>query len=366
MASYPSNEELSTPVSEVTPMPQLNPMPEEKLGVALVGLGEYASGQLGPALKETVYCRLTAVVSGSDEKRKKWLADNQLKPENLYSYDDFDAIKDNPDIDIVYVVLPNAMHAEYVIRAARAGKHVICEKPLATSVEEGKRMVEACNEAGVLLSVGYRLHFDLFHQEMMRLGQNRILGKVNRIIADDSMDIGDPNQWRVKRELAGGGPLMNNGIYCVQAAQYIIGQLPIAVNALFLPKTDPEKFTDIEEGIQWEMEFADGMIASCETSYSRNGNSLRADTDDGWFELSPAYEYSGLKGRTSTGVLRFPEVNQQALQMDDFAICVKTNKHSKVLGEMGLRDLIILEAIYKSAHNGQKEPLDLDAFKSPS
>ncbi|MBK1438446.1 Gfo/Idh/MocA family oxidoreductase [Parapedobacter sp. ISTM3] len=340
-------------------------IPREKLGVALVGLGEYSSGQLGPALKATAYCSLTAVVSGSEEKRKKWQDEYQLKSENLYSYADFDRIKDNTDIDIVYIVLPNSMHAEYTIRAARAGKHVICEKPLATTVEDGKRMIEACNEAGVRLSVGYRLHFDLFHQELMRLGRGRTLGKVRRIIADDSMAIGEKDQWRVKGSLAGGGPLMNNGIYCVQAAQYITGQLPVAVNASFLPKTDPEKFKDVEEGIQWEMEFVDGTVAICESSYARDGNFLRAEADDGWFELSPAYEYSGLKGRASTGEMIFPEVNQQALQMDDFAICIKNNKTSRVSGEMGLRDLIILKAIYKSASGGRKEPLDLDAFAQP-
>jgi Predicted dehydrogenases and related proteins len=334
----------------------------QKSGVALVGLGEYSSGQLGPALKETAYCSLAGVVSGSEEKRRTWQREYGLDAGSLYSYDNFDDVKDNPDIDIVYIVLPNAMHAEFVIRAARAGKHVICEKPLATTVEDAKRMIEACKEAGVRLSVGYRLHFDLFHQEMMRLARNRIHGNIKRIIADDSMEIGDKNQWRVKGALAGGGPLMNNGIYCVQAAQYLTGEPPVAVRASYLPKTDTEKFADVEEGVRWEMEFGSGVTALCESSYSRNGNSLKVEAEDGWFELSPAYEYNGLKGRTSNGEMIFPKVNQQALQMDDFAICVRHNRPSRVSGEMGLRDVIILEAIYESADTGRRVPLELEAF----
>lgn len=340
----------------------LNTVTKSQLGVALVGLGRYSSGQLGPALRETKHCFLSAVVSGSEEKRRKWQTEYGLKDSNLYSYDDFDQIRNNPDIDIVYIVLPNALHAEYVIQAARAGKHVICEKPLATTVEDGHRMIQACKDAGVWLSVGYRLHFDPYNKEMMRLGQEKIMGKVKKIIADDSMEMG--NEWRVNGSLSGGGPLMNNGIYCVQAAQYISGENPIAVRATFMPVTDPPKFKEVEEGINWEMEFPNGITAFCKSSYSRNGNLLRAEAENGWFELNPAYEYEGLKGHTSEGEMSFPDINQQAEQMDDFALCIKNNVPSKVRGEMGLRDLTILSAIYQSAKSGKRITLDLAPYES--
>ncbi|WP_207514366.1 Gfo/Idh/MocA family protein [Longitalea luteola] len=331
----------------------------QMLGVMLVGLGEYSSGQLGPALKETKHCCLKAVASGDPAKRKKWQQEYNLKEEDLYSYDNFDDIKNNPGIDIVYIVLPNSMHAEYVIRAAKAGKHVICEKPLATTVADCQRMIRACQEAGVKLSMGYRLYFDHFNQEMMRLGQEKVMGNIKRIIADDSMDVGEKNQWRLKYQLSGGGPLVNNGVYCVRAAQYVTGEWPVAVSARFLPKTDPDKFKEVEEGIEWEMEFENGLIASCVSSYSRNGNLLRVEAENGWFELEPAYEYEGLKGKTSQGDMDFPAVNQQAVQMDDFAICLKNKEESRIPGEMGLRDVQIMTAIYESAKTGKKIKLQL-------
>lgn len=336
----------------------------QQLGVALVGLGEYSSSQLGPALKATQHCYLAGVVSGDEQKRKQWQAEYNLKDSNLYSYDNFDAIKDNPDIDIVYIVLPNALHAEYAIRAARAGKHVICEKPMAITVQQCQQMIDACKKYGVKLSIGYRLHFDPFNQEMMRLGQHHEMGKVRKVLAYDSMDIGSPGQWRLNAALAGGGPLMNNGVYCVQAVQYILGELPIAVQASFLPVTDPQKFKEVEEGIRWEMEFAGGAIAYCESSYSKNDNLLRAEAEYGWFELEPAYEYEGLQGRTSESTMDFTAVNQQAVQMDDFATCIKNDEESRVPGEMGLRDVQIMTAIYESAKSGKRLSLQLEAFES--
>lgn len=339
------------------------PVLEKKLGVALVGLGTYSEQQLGPALTETEYCRLTAVVSGSAEKRERWHHQYNLKEKNLYSYEHFDEIRLNGDIDVVYIVLPNSMHAEYVIRAARAGKHVICEKPMATSVEDCLRMIDACRQAGVRLSMGYRLHFDPFNREMMRLGQNQIHGPINRLIAKNGMDVGDKKQWRLKQHLAGGGPLMDVGIYCVQGALYTIGELPIAVTAQFHKKTDFEKFAEVEEGIDWEMEFPSGVKASCQTSFSQDYNILRAEAESGWFELQPAYAYNGLKGKTSEGRMMQTSVNQQAAQMDDFALCVQNSSPTTVPGEMGLRDVRILLAIYKAATTGQRVELRMEEFQ---
>lgn len=334
---------------------------KEKLGVALVGLGSYSSGQLGPALKETKHCYLAGVVTSNQQKRDQWKSEYGLKEENIFSYDNFDQIADSTDIDIVYVVLPNTKHAEYVIRAAKAGKHVICEKPLATSVDDCHRMIDACRDADVKLSVGYRLHYDPFNKEMMRLGQDKVFGEVTKIIADDSMKLEKP-EWRLNGDLSGGGPLMNNGIYCVQAAIFITGELPVAVTAEFMPVTNPSLFKTVEEGIRWEMEFPHGTRAVCESSYSRNGNLLRAEAERGWFQLEPAYEYDGLAGKTSEGEMNFPSVNQQAAQMDDFAQCIKNDGESIVSGEMGLRDVEILMAIYESARTGRKVSLNLAPY----
>ncbi|HEX8038172.1 MAG TPA: Gfo/Idh/MocA family oxidoreductase, partial [Chryseosolibacter sp.] len=257
-----------------------------------------------------------------------------------------------------------SMHAEFVIRAARAGKHVICEKPMATTLDDCHKMIRACKEAGVKFSLGYRLHFDPFNQEMMRLGQNQVLGSVDRVIAKHCMDVGDPGQWRLKRDLAGGGPLMDLGIYCIQGALYTIGELPIAVTAIFQNKSNPEKFRDVEEGIEWQMEFPLGVTASCETSYSTNVNLLHADAVSGWFELQPAYVYSGLKGQTSDGPMNLQAVNQQAEQMDDFALCIQNDSPTRVPPEMGLRDMQIILAVYEAACTGRKVRLHLDEFQN--
>lgn len=325
---------------------------QNKLGIALVGLGKYAEGQLAPALQETKRCHLAGIVTGTPEKADKWKKKYDIPEKNIYNYENFENIKDNPDIDIVYVVLPNALHAEFVIKAAQAGKHVICEKPMAVSLEECDRMIGACKEAGKMLSIGYRLHFEPHNMEMMRLGQKKVYGAIKKIRAQDSM--AEVEGWRLDKNLAGGGPLMDVGIYCVQGCRYTTGMEPIAVRAQELPKTNPEKFRTIEEALTFQLEFPGGITADCKCSYSEDANLLHADAELGWFELSPAYAYEGIKGKTSDGPMNQTKVNQQALQMDDFAAAVMDKRTTPVPGEMGRQDLKILLAIYKAMATGER------------
>ena len=325
---------------------------KQKLGIALVGLGKYSKGQLAPALRETEHCYLAGIVTGSPDKAKDWQKTYNIPAANSYSYESFDAIKDNSDIDIVYVVLPNAMHAEFVVRAARAGKHVICEKPMAVTVEECDKMIAACKEAGVMLSIGYRLHFEPYNKEMMLIGQEKRFGEIKSLEAEHGMS--DTEGWRIENALAGGGALMDVGIYCVQACRYVTGLEPIAVTAKELPKTKPEKFVTVEEAITWQMEFENGLVAQCRTSYSEKQNKLRLEAESGWAELAPAYSYKGIKGKTSEGQMEHEEVNQQALQMDDFALAIKQGRPSPVPGEMGRQDVKILQAIYEAMKSGEK------------
>jgi predicted dehydrogenase len=244
------------------------------------------------------------------------------------------------------------MHAEYTIRAARAGKHVISEKPMATSVEDCDRMIAACKETGKMLSIGYRLHFEPHNLEMMRLGTQKVFGNIKIIQAEDGM--ADVQGWRLNKKLAGGGPLMDVGIYCVQGCRYTTGLEPIAVRAQEGPKKDKTKFSQVEESLTWQLEFPGNIKAACKASYSEDMNLLRAEAEKGWFELSPAYGYGGIKGRTSNGEMDFPQVTQQARQMDDFAIAITSKRPSPVPGEMGRQDLKILMAIYKAMETGQR------------
>lgn len=325
-----------------------------KLGIALVGLGKYSEGELAPALEETKWCRLAGIVTGTPEKAEKWKKKYNIPDKNVYDYKTFDQIVDNPDIDIVYVVLPNSLHAEYVIRAAKAGKHVICEKPMATSAEDAQKMIDACKAAGKKLSIGYRLHFEPHNLEMMRLGQQKVYGSVKKIYAQNGQVQGTDTPWRLNRKLGGGGPLPDVGIYSLQGAIYTKGEIPISVTAKFHPVTDKERFKDVEEGMDFQLQFADGTVAECKTSYNDKYNLLRGEAEKGWFELSPAYAYSGLEGKTSEGKMDIQNVNQQARQMDAFADCILNNKETTVPGEMGLRDVQLIEAIYRAAETGQK------------
>lgn len=336
---------------------EMNPGGEpKKLGIALVGLGTYSKEQLAPALKETRHCYLAGIVTGTPGKINEWKKQYSIPDRNIYNYENFNSIRDNPLIDIVYIVLPNSMHAEFVIRAAHAGKHVICEKPMALTVEDCDRMIAACKEAGKMLSIGYRLHFEPFNKEMMRLGSSMKFGTIRKIVAENGM--GGTQGWRLNKSLAGGGPLMDLGIYCVQGARYTTGMEPVAVRAQFGPVKDKETFKEVEESISWQIEFPGGIVAECKTSYSKEMNVLRAETEKGFFELSPAYVYEGVKGRTSEGLMNFPQVNQQAKQMDGIAQAILEGRLSPVSGEMGRQDVKILQAIYKAAETGEKVEFD--------
>lgn len=336
--------------------PNKTPDGQRKLGVALLGLGGYAGGQLAPALQETRYCRLAGIVTGTPAKAERWKQRYGLPASCVYNYETFDRIADNPEIDIVYVVTPNALHRDFVIRAAKAGKHVICEKPMATSVEDCDRMIEACRNANRQLSVGYRLHFEPHNLEAARIGTEKVFGPIKTIRAGHGFRTSGGG-WRLDPKLAGGGPLMDVGIYCVQAACYVTGEEPIAVTAQEKPKTDPERFRGVEETLTWTMEFPSGTRAEGITSYNEGHNFLRGEADQGWFELSPAYSYRGIQGRTSRGRMDFPQVNQQAIQMDAFAKCIQQNTPSSVPGEMGRRDVRYLYAIYEAARTGKRVTL---------
>ncbi|MCB2377527.1 Gfo/Idh/MocA family oxidoreductase [Hymenobacter sp. BT635] len=327
-----------------------------QLGVALVGLGKYSNGQLAPALQQTKLCKLAGIVTGTPSKASQWKRQYNIPDKNVYDYQTFDRIADNPDIDIIYVVLPVGMHAEYVERAARAGKHVICEKPMAPTAEDCRRMIAAMQKAGKKFSIGYRLHFEPHHQEMMRLGQNLELGPIKSLVADNGFRFNNDTPWRVDKELAGGGPLMDMGIYCLQGVIYTKGEIPVSVTAKLAPNPDPKGlFKEVEAGVNWQMQFADGAVANCRTSYAENLNSrLRAETAKGFMELQPAFGYGGIQGRTHKGPLGLQNVPQQARQMDDFADCILNDKPTRVPGEMGLRDVQLLQAIYRAAETGQK------------
>lgn len=339
----------------------------KKLNVALCGLGNYA-GMLAKGLRESQYCQLSGIVTGHPEKAQQWQKDYNIPQKNIYNYHNFDTIADNKDIDLVYVVLPNALHAEFVIKAAKAGKHVITEKPMATSVKDCEGMIKACKDAGVQLAVGYRLHFEPNHLEIKRLGQEKIFGQVRFIEAslgyktydtkdknDVDFNINSPNEWRLRKAMSGGGPLMDLGIYCLQSTRYVLGEEPISITAQFGHVNNKKRFAEVEETILWQTQFPSGAIANCTSTYGFNIDRFYASADDGAFEMSPALSYGPFKGKTSKGELGFPAINQQAAQLDAIGKQIVEHKPLPlhITGEEGLKDLRVMEAIYEAAKSGK-------------
>ncbi len=328
-----------------------------KLGWALVGLGSLSTHQIAPALLKTKHARLAAVVTGTPEKGVAWCGKYGLAAEQVYDYRNFDKIADDPAVDVVCVVLPNSMHHEFTIRAAKAGKHVYCEKPMAVSAAECREMIAACEAAKVKLGVGYRCQFEPHHMEAMRFSRERVFGELRHIDAGFGFKSGDPKQWRLRAALAGGGALMDVGIYALQACRYLTGGEPMEITALET-KTDRVKFAEVDETIQWAMKFPSGKTANCLTTYSFHGcNHFTAYCQDGRFGLNQAYGFGDQSGWTSDAKisLKFAHTDQFAAQMDIFSQAIIRRRDFEPSGYEGLRDLLAIEAIYRSIQSGRAE-----------
>jgi glucose-fructose oxidoreductase len=330
--------------------------PAKQVGVALLGLGGYATRQLGPALRETKFCKLAGVVTGSRAKGEQWARDYGFSEKSIYGYDTIARIADDKSIDIVYVVTPNGLHAEHAIAVAKAGKHLIIEKPMCNTVAECDAVLAACKAANVRHSIGYRLFWDPYHTELRRLAREEDFGTFKKMKGDRAFVMGTW-RWRADKNLAGGGPLMDLGVYLIQGACMAKqGIAPAFVTARELPKTRPDISRDTEETLQWTMEWPDGAIAELTTSYQQNFDHFRAEAPKGWIDFKEhAFGYKVGAVETSRGPLNYPAPNQQALQLDDFAQCVQTGRATPVPGEMGRRDLTIIEAIYRAAASGRRE-----------
>jgi predicted dehydrogenase len=320
----------------------------KKLGVALVGLGSLSTNQIAPAFQKSANCKLTAIVTGTPDKEKLWSDKYGIGSGHIYNYNSFDKLASDESVDLVYIVLPNSMHAEYTIRAAKAGKHVLCEKPMANSVADCRDMISACTAANRKLAIGYRCQYEPHHLKCVELARNKELGAIKMIEAGFAFKIGDPKQWRLNKQLAGGGALMDVGVYALQACRYLTGEEPTVITAQET-KTDAAKFSQVDESITWLMQFPSGALAYCSTSYNFNGlNRFNAFTENGFVRMDPAFSYAGNKMETSRGKVELDVPDQFATEMDAFAKCILENKPSKVSGEEGLKDLLAVEAIYKS------------------
>ncbi|MHA6719094.1 Gfo/Idh/MocA family protein [Sphingomonas sp. RS6] len=327
---------------------------KRKLGYAVVGLGNYATNQILPRLKECEFAELRALVSGTPAKLERYGAQYGVPRSHWYNYQTYDSMRDNPDIDLVYVVLPNSMHAEYSIRASRAGKHVLCEKPMAVSAAECEAMIAAARTAGKRLMIGYRSRFEPHNLKAIETVRSGALGRPTLIFAEHGFPIA-PDQWRLDRAMSGGGSLMDIGIYSLNAARYLSGEEPVEVSAMdYTDRRDP-RFKTVEDRIDFQLRFPSGLIANCVSSYSSSHNAYRVTGTKGWVGLEPATSYQGqamwqrIGGEREAVQLAAPAKSQFVRQLDHLAECVMTGRTPIVPGEEGLRDMRLIEAIYRSA-----------------
>jgi predicted dehydrogenase len=341
------------------PYPQDNEGPV--LRVAIMGLGSYGT-RVAEAMQACKMAKLAGVISGTPAKVKDWQSKYNIPEKNCYNYENFDRIKDNPDIDAVYVITPNSLHHDHVIWAAKAGKHVICEKPMAVNAREGQEMIDACRRANVKLLVGYRMHFEPKTLEIIRMRKDGELGKIMFFQGLCGFRIGDPTQWRLNRQLAGGGAMMDIGIYAINGSRYMVGEEPAWVTAQET-KTDFEKFKEgVDETIQFQIGFPGGAVASCLSTYNMNFlDRFFLNGQKGFAELQPATGYGPIKGRTHKGELGQPHMTHQTVQMEEMAGIILHDKKPVVPvdGEEGLKDLKIIDAIYQAVKTGKKVELNL-------
>jgi predicted dehydrogenase len=329
------------------------------LRVAIMGLGSYGT-RVADAMQSCKRAKLVGAISGTPAKIEEWQRKYNIPAKNCYTYENFDRLKDNKDIDAVYVITPNGLHRDQVIRVAKAGKHAICEKPMAVNAKEGQEMIAACKQANVKLLVGYRMHFEPNTLEIIRMRKEGELGKIKFFQGLSGFTIGDPKQWRLNKQLSGGGAMMDIGIYSINGARYMVGEEPVWVTAQET-KTNPEKFKEgIDETIMFQLGFPGGAVASCLSTYTQNNlDRFFLNGEKGYAELYPATGYGPIKGRTNKGELNLPHTTHQTVQMDEMAAIILDGKKPivPVDGEEGLKDLKIMDAIYQAVKTSKKVDL---------
>ena len=326
---------------------------EKKLGVALCGLGSYAGGQLAPGLQRTEHCELRGIVTGSPEKIPRWQQRYDIPDSNVYSYETLPDIANNDDLDVVYIVTPTGVHARDAIKAAEAGKHVWCEKPMAMDVEECQAVIDAAEANGVQLTVGYRLQHEPNNRSVMRYAAEETYGAVQEVKTGAGYNGAhpDPDDWRRDAGL-GGGALYDMGVYPINAARYATSMKPVAVTGRTWSERE-EMYSEVPEFAEFTLEFPGGVIAKGETSFGTSTNYLDVTYADGWCRLRPFQSYSGVQGRTSDGIrLRPSGCDQQARQMDHDARAIRNGDPPLVPGEEGRADIRIVRAIMESDRKG--------------
>jgi predicted dehydrogenase len=344
---------------------------EKRIGFAVVGLGNLTQKELFPAFRVSKKAKLTALVSGDAAKAKKLAHENNLLAA-IYDYKNFDRIRENKNVQVVYIVLPNSMHGEIAERSARAGKHVLCEKPMEITSMRCHQMIDACKKADVKLMIAYRIQYEPMNRAMQRMVRKKVFGPVKFVEADNGERI-ERMQWRLSKTLSGSGVVGDVGVYCINTIRFLLGEEPMEVfGRTFRPSGDP-RFKEVDATVIWQMRFPSGVLANCMCSFdAHNTTSYRVLAQRGSFGMDPAFRYRGLKMFAHPDDPPLPQIaesNQFAEQLDHMADCVLNNRKPYTPGEEGLQDQRIIEAILESARTSRAVTLPrfdkIDAFRGP-
>lgn len=348
--------------------------PDKRVGWAIVGLGDFGTKQILPSFAESKRSRIVAFVSGDRAKAEKYAEQYGVKTANIYDYKTFDQIKNNPEVDVVYIILPNGMHHEYTLRGFQAGKHVMCEKPMANTVKECEEMVAAGKKAGKKLMIAYRAQYEPYNLAAIEKTRSGALGKLKTIVADHGRNLNPAEKrdvWRMNKKLAGGGSLYDIGLYSLNATRYLTGEEPIEISAQMYSTPGDQRFREVEENVNFTLRFPSGVLANCTASYGfTEVKRYRVFGDKAWLELDPAtdyYEHRMLIGRKNPDASeenktapkflieeqQIQEGNQFAAEMDHLSQCVQENREPKTPGEEGLQDVRLMQLIYQAAREGK-------------
>ncbi len=370
---------LSAPTEQKQPGPP-NPMPpDDRVGYAVVGLGRIALEEVIPGFVQSKHSKVTALVSGHPDKAAAVARQYGIDPRNIYDYKNYEELRNNPAVQAVYIVLPNSMHAEYTVRAAQAGKHVFCEKPMATTSRDCQRMIDACRTADRKLMIGYRMQYEPYNREVIRRARAKDLGDLKFITADNGQNQGDPTQWRLQRALSGGGSLPDVGIYCLNAARYVTGEEPVEVFARMWSTPGDPRFKEVEETMVFELRFPTGVLASCTCGYGNHRlQRYSVVGSQGWAELSPPSPIAASACAWPTRTARWSRSRRcsstsrtsSPARSITSRSCVTADRTPHTPGEEGLADVRIIEQLYASARAGhamQLPPVQgLDSTRGPA
>jgi len=341
-------------------MPFIGQTSERRIGYCVIGLGRIADHFLR-GVTQSSSSKITGLVSGHRDKAERIAKQYGLPASSIYSYEEMDRFRDNKSIDAVYVALPNSMHAEYTIRSAKAGKHVLCEKPMSVTVSEAEAMIVACKANNAKLMIAYRLHYEPITLKTIKMIRDGAIGKVEAIDSANGFNIA-PGEWRSTKTLGGGGPLMDVGIYSLNAARYLTGEEPEAFTAVATTPDKDGRFQGVEENLSWTMRFPSGVVTSCSTTYGASmPGYYKVFGSKGWLEVD-SFGYQGLHlaanytaGGRGTPAMKVDETNpepdpmQFARQADHFSRCILENKTPDTAGEEGLKDMQHIQSIYRAA-----------------